>query len=338
MVIQSMTNVATSQKDRCVAQIAELVEAGCELVRVAAASKADTAALNEIVRQVKVPIVADVHFHYQRALEAIEAGVVKIRLNPGNINDRQQVEEVISACKANAVAIRVGVNEASIIERRNKQKRSEEKKQDIVGLMVDKLRDYVKIFEDKNFENLVLSAKSHDAARCIAVNRLISREFDYPLHLGLTHAGDIQTGTIRSTAVLGALLAEGIGDTIRVSLAGDPLREIEVAEEILASMGLRKRSRPELIACPTCGRCEIDLVTMVERVKKSLVGIKKPIKVAVMGCVVNGPGEADGADVALCGGKDKAVIYSRGKKVATVSDDEAVDKLIEQIRKFLDSQ
>jgi (E)-4-hydroxy-3-methylbut-2-enyl-diphosphate synthase len=335
IAVQSMTNVFTHDIDHCVAQIQALTERNCELVRLAVPTDRDTAALPEILRQVSVPIIADVHFHYARALEAIEAGVHKIRLNPGNIQNRKEVEQVIAACKINGVAIRVGVNEGSIRERKNQQRKKEESRHDLVELMVKKLAEYVRIFEENQFDNLVLSAKCHDAARCIQVNRAISKQFDYPLHLGVTHAGTIQTGSVRSAAALGALLAEGIGDTIRVSLAGDPLAEIDVAWEILHSLGLRKRTGPELIACPTCGRTEIDLLSMVEDVQKALREIKQPIKVAVMGCVVNGPGEAEDADIALCGGRDKAIIYSGGKMIATTTADKAVEALMEQVKLFL---
>ncbi|MBN1766033.1 MAG: flavodoxin-dependent (E)-4-hydroxy-3-methylbut-2-enyl-diphosphate synthase [Sedimentisphaerales bacterium] len=331
IAVQSMTNVFTRDVDRCVGQIIQMVEKGCELVRVAVPTREDTIVLGEIIRQVEVPIIADVHFHFQRALEAVEAGVAKIRLNPGNIDDRGQVEEVIAACRANGVAIRVGVNQGSIRQRGNER----EGKEDLVGLMVDKLTEYVRIFEDNQFDNLVLSAKCHDAAGTIAVNRAISEKFDYPIHLGVTHAGTIQTGSIRSATALGALLAEGIGDTIRVSLAGDPRAEIEVAWEILTSLKLRERKGPELIACPTCGRTEIDLLEIVDKVKKALDDIKSPVTVAVMGCVVNGPGEAAEADVALCGGKDKAAIYRRGQFVTTVSAERAVDVLMDEIRKYV---
>jgi len=335
ITVQSMTNCHTYDVDACLGQIQQMIERKCEIVRVAVPTARDTAAMAEIIKQVSVPIVADVHFHYSRAIEAVEAGVSKIRLNPGNISDREQVNEVIDACKAHDCSIRVGVNEGSIVERRNKQKYQHELEQDLVELMLEKLADYVRIFEDRNFEKLVLSAKCHDAQRTIAVNRAISRKFDYPLHLGVTHAGDVQTGSIRSAAALGALLAEGIGDTIRVSLAGDPLAEIGVAWEILNTLKLRPRCEPELIACPTCGRTEIDLLGMVEAVKKALTEIHQPISVAVMGCVVNGPGEADGADFALCGGREKAVIYAKGKKVATIPANLAVETLMEQIKKSL---
>jgi len=334
IVVQSMTNVFTRDVDRCVGQIEQLAAKGCELVRVAVPQKEDTAALVEILRQVSVPVVADVHFHYERALEAIEAGVAKIRLNPGNVKVRREVEEVIGACKANGTAIRVGVNQGSVIERHDQELRAQEKEQPLIHLMVEKLRSYVQIFEEAGFDNLVLSAKCHDVVSCIEVNRAVSRAFDYPLHLGLTHAGDVQTGTVRSATALGTLLAEGIGDTIRVSLAGDPITEVEVGWEMLMSLGLRERRGPELIACPTCGRTEIDLIGMVAEVKKALEGITAPIKVAVMGCVVNGPGEADDADIALCVGKDKALIYSRGKRVASVPAEEAVKALLEQVRNW----
>ena len=334
--VQSMTSVRTRDVQAALAQIEAMIEQDCEIVRMAVPTPKDTAALAQIMRQVKIPVVADVHFHFNRALEAIEAGVHKIRLNPGNIGDRKEVELVIAACKANGVAIRVGVNEGSIVERKDATKRQLELHQDLVTLMVEKMAEYVRIFEDNHFDNLVLSAKCHDAARTIAVNRAISARFDYPLHLGVTHAGDVQTGSVRSATAIGALLAEGIGDTIRVSLAGEPVAELETAWEILTSLGLRERRRPELIACPTCGRTEIDLLAMVERVKKALKPIKAPITVAVMGCVVNGPGEAQDADVALCGGKNQAVIYRRGKKVATVTAENAVETLLEQVHKVTD--
>lgn len=332
ILVQGMTNVHTRDWERCLEQVRGMMDRGCELVRLAVPTKEDTAALTRIIDQVSIPIVADVHFHYRRALEAIEAGVHKIRLNPGNIQDRKQVEEVIAACKSQGTVIRVGVNEGSIGKRLSQAERQDD--DFVVQQMEEKLADTVRIFETNHFEPLVISAKSHDVRRNIAVNRAISKTFDYPIHLGVTHAGDPLTGSVRSATALGTLLAEGIGDTIRVSLAGDPLTEIEVAWEILNSLGLRERKRPELIACPTCGRMEIDLLRMVEEVKAGLQEIREPITVAVMGCVVNGPGEAEGADVALCGGRDKVLIYRAGQKVATVSADQAVAALLEQVRIF----
>jgi len=336
VIVQSMTNVPTHDLDRTLEQIDQMIEAGCEMVRLAVPTARDTAVLGEIVRQVPIPVIADVHFHYARALEAIQAGVSKIRLNPGNIKDRKQVEEVIAAAREHGTAIRVGVNQGSIRVRDKQHTRAGE--DDIEVLMVEKLREYVRIFQDNDFHNLVLSAKCHDAAHGIAVNRTISEQFDYPLHLGVTHAGTIETGSIRSAVGLGTLLAEGIGDTIRVSLAGDPAVEIGVAWEILNTLALRPRRGPELIACPTCGRTEIALLEMTEQVSRALAGIKEPLTVAVMGCVVNGPGEAADADVALCGGRDKAVIYRSGRKVATVASSQAVESLLEQVKIFIDNR
>ncbi len=343
IVVQSMANVPTYDIDRCVDQINRMAQAGCELVRVAVPTKKDTAVLPEILSQVSVPLIADVHFHYRRAMEAIEAGIHKIRLNPGNISDRKQVEEVIVACKVGGTAIRVGVNQGSIQPRvgkpnagkPNDDKPTEQRKQNLVTLMVDKLSEYGAIFEDNSFGNLVLSAKCHDGSTTIMVNRAVSERFNYPLHLGVTHAGTVRTGSVRSAAALGALLAEGIGDTIRVSLAGDPLDEIEVAWEILNTLKLRRRHGPELIACPTCGRTQIDMLSMVEKVRVALREVREPVVVAVMGCVVNGPGEAAEADVALCGGKDKVVIYCRQEKVATVPADKAVEALLQQVKLFI---
>ncbi len=333
--VQSMTNVFTRDIDNCVTQINKLTKCGCEIIRVSVPTPADTAALAEIINQIDVPLVADVHFHYARALEAIDAGVDKIRLNPGNIKDRRQVTEVINACKTNNTAIRVGVNEGSVKELKDPQLKNHESQMNLPDLMIDKLRNYVNIFEDNNFDRLVLSAKCHDAGGTIAVNRLIAENFNYPLHLGVTHAGAVQIGAVRSAAAVGTLLAEGIGDAVRISLAGNPVEEVKVAWEILNSLGLRPRTRPELIACPTCGRTEIDLLDMVEKVNLALQDIHYPVTVAVMGCVVNGPGEAEVADVALCGGRDKAVIYSQGLKAATVAAENAVPALLEQINIFI---
>ncbi|MBN2209821.1 MAG: flavodoxin-dependent (E)-4-hydroxy-3-methylbut-2-enyl-diphosphate synthase [Sedimentisphaerales bacterium] len=335
--VQSMTNVPTRDAQKCLEQITGLAQRGCELVRVAAATPEDTTALKTIVAQASVPIIADVHFHYRRALEAVEAGVAKIRLNPGNISDRQQVREVIAACRVNGVAIRIGVNEGSIVERRDEQKRQQEQCLPMAELMTAKLAEYVRIFEEASFENLVLSAKCHDAAGTIAVNRAISKLFDYPIHLGVTHAGDAMTGSIRSAAALGTLLAEGIGDTVRVSLTADPRVEVDVAWEILNTLGLRERIRPEIFACPTCGRTEVDIVAMTEQVKIALADVKAPITVAVMGCVVNGPGEAEHADIALCGGRDKCLIYRQGQKIATVPADKAIAALLVEIRKMIEN-
>jgi (E)-4-hydroxy-3-methylbut-2-enyl-diphosphate synthase len=341
VVLQSMTSTYTYDIDATVAQINRLAGAGCDVVRVAVPDKRDTEALPEILRQTNIPIVADVHFHYQRALEAIKAGVHKIRLNPGNIKDRKQVDEVIRACKDAGIPIRVGVNEGGIVERQDKAVRAVEKAAiaenrhaHLIRIMIEKLEEYMRIFEANDFHDVVLSAKSIDATIVIDAYRAISERFDFPLHLGVTHAGPPETGRIRSIAALGTLLAEGIGDTIRISYAADPIYEVEDGKELLCSLGLRNRNEPELIACPTCGRIEVDLIELVKKVREKLSLIRVPVKVAVMGCVVNGPGEAEGADVAVFAGKGRGVIYVQGEQVRTVTEAEMLNALYEEAVKF----
>lgn len=341
VVIQSMTSTYTHDIDATVAQIKKLEAAGVDVVRVAVPDKADTAALPEILRQTNVPIVADVHFHFQRALEAVEAGVHKIRLNPGNISDRKQVDRVIAACRERGIPIRVGVNEGGIIERRDKEVRAAEKaelEKDYRGFLIDvmirKTQEYLRIFEENRFDDVVLSAKSIDPTIVIDANRALAERFDFPLHLGVTHAGPPETGRIRSVVALGTLLAEGIGDTIRISYAADPVHEVEDAKELLYSLKLKGRVDPELIACPTCGRIEVDLIKLVQDVRQKLMSINCPVKVAIMGCVVNGPGEAEGADVAVFAGRGKGVIYVQGEQTRTVTEAEMLDALYEECLAF----
>ena len=323
--------------------INRLAAAGADIVRVAVPKRADTEALEEILSQTRVPIVADVHFHYQRALEAVEAGVHKIRLNPGNIDDRDQVNAVIDACAERGIPIRVGVNEGSIIERKDKQRRMEElgkffadhRQGHLMALMIAKLEEYMEIFEAKDFHDVCISAKSMDARLAIDTYREISKRFDYPLHLGVTHAGPRETGSIRSVVALGTLLAEGIGDTLRISYASDPVFEVEDGLEMLWSLGLRERVGAELIACPTCGRIQVDLFRLVQDVRTKLADdIEVPMKVAVMGCVVNGPGEAEGADIAVFAGDRRGIIYVQGQRVANVPEEEILDRLLEECRTF----
>jgi len=341
--VQSMTAGYTHDVDACVAEINKLAAAGADLVRVAVPEKKDTAALKEILPQVSVPIVADVHFHFQRALEAIDAGVHKIRLNPGNINDHTQVREVIQACKARKLPIRVGVNEGSIVERKDKQKRlkelggvfSENKHGHFLAIMITKLEEYLDIFHAEDFHDIVISAKSIDPLIVIDAYRAISERFDYPLHLGVTHAGPKETGTIRSVVPLGHLLASGIGDTIRISYANDPVYEVHDGLELLYILGLRQRIGAELIACPTCGRIQVDLFKLVQDVRKQLEKeISLPIKVAVMGCVVNGPGECEGADIAIFAGDRRGIIYVQGEKVANVPEENILEALLHECREF----
>src|SRR5436309_2436910 len=341
--VQTMTAGYTHEIDKCVAEINRLAAAGADLVRVAVPEKKDTAALREILPQVTVPIVADVHFHSQRALESIEAGIHKIRLNPGNINDRAQVKDVIQACKARKVPIRVGVNEGSIVERKDKQKRmkelggvfSDKKHGHLLSIMITKLEEYLEIFHEEDFHDIVISAKSIDPLLVIDAYKAISERFDYPLHLGVTHAGPKETGAIRSVVPLGHLLASGIGDTIRISYANDPVYEVQDGLELLYILGLRTRIGAELIACPTCGRIQVDLFKLVQDVRKQLAAeIRLPIKVAVMGCVVNGPGECEGADIAIFAGDRRGIIYVQGEKVANVPEEHILEALLKECREF----
>jgi (E)-4-hydroxy-3-methylbut-2-enyl-diphosphate synthase len=320
-----MTKVPTTDVERCLQQIEALVRAGCELVRIAVPRPADAAAFARIAPRAGVPLIADIHFSPARAIEAIEGGAAKIRLNPGNIKSRADIYRIIDAAQAHGVAIRIGVNEASIRDLSREPVPLDRR----VDLMLAELRRYVQPFEDRGFDRLVLSAKTSDALRTIEVNRRIAEAFPYPLHLGLTHAGMPEDARIPSAVALGTLLAEGIGDTIRVSAAGDPVLETQMAVEILAALGLRERRRPELIVCPTCGRTEIDVVQLAQRVREALGQVEKPWRIAVMGCVVNGPGEAADADFAVCAGKDKAYFYRDGRKIATVPAAEIVPRLLE---------
>jgi len=343
--VQTMTAGYTHEIDKCVAEINRMAAGGADIVRVAVPEQKDTEALKEILPQVRVPIVADVHFHFKRALEAVESGVHKIRLNPGNITDRAQVIDVIQACKARGIPIRVGVNEGSIIERKDKQKRmkelgavfSEQKHGYLLAIMITKLEEYLDIFYEQDFHDIAISAKSMDASIVIDAYTEISKRFDHPLHLGVTHAGPKETGTIRSVAALGGLLINGIGDTIRFSYANDPIFEVEDGLELLYSLSLRERIGVDLIACPTCGRIQVDLFTLIQDVRKQLAStIQLPLKVAVMGCIVNGPGEAEGADVAVFAGDRRGIIYVQGEKVANVPEEEILSRLLAECLAFQD--
>ena len=343
IAVQTMTSGYTWEIDKCVAEIHKLAAGGADIVRVAVPEKKDTLALKEILPRVSVPIVADVHFHFQRALEAVEAGIHKIRLNPGNISDRNQVKDVIQACKARKIPIRVGVNEGSIVERKDKQRRMKElggvfsnnKHGHFLAIMIAKLEEYLEIFQEEDFHDVVISAKSIDPELVIDAYKEISQRFDYPLHLGVTHAGPKETGTIRSVVPLGHLLCSGIGDTIRISYANDPIYEVEDGLELLYVLGLRTRVGAELIACPTCGRIQVDLFKLVQDVRKQLAKeIKLPIKVAVMGCVVNGPGECEGADIAIFAGDRKGIIYVQGQRVANVPEEQILERLLIECRQF----
>jgi (E)-4-hydroxy-3-methylbut-2-enyl-diphosphate synthase len=330
VVIQSMLKVPTTDISKCVKQIKQLTMAGCQLVRISTATKADTASFAKIVQKVSSPLIADIHFSAMRAIEAIEAGAAKIRLNPGNIQKRKDVQRIIDAAKKNKTAIRIGINEASI---RN-LKTSDIPPTKRVGLMLNKMKQYVRFFETRKFDALILSAKSSDTLRTIEINRHIAKTFDYPIHIGLTHTGLIEDAQIPSAVVTGTLLAEGIGDTIRISAADDPLVEVRVTKQILTSLGLYKKSLPELIVCPMCSRAESDVIKLARQVKKSLSKINKPLRIAVMGCIVNGPGEAADADVAVCLAKNKGYIYRNGSRIKTASENTIIPLLLNELEKL----
>ncbi len=329
IVIQSMTKVPTVDISRCVKQINQLVRAGCQLVRIAVPRRADTAAFAKIVQKINIPLIADVHFSADRAVEAIEAGAAKVRLNPGNIKNRKDILRIINAAKTHGTAIRIGVNEASIADYHKQSVPIEQR----TALMLREMKKYVRLFENRNFTQLVLSAKSSNALRTIEINRSIAKTFDYPIHLGLTHAGLPEDAQIPSAITLGTLLAEGIGDTIRVSAAGSPITETEIARKILIALGHYERSSPELIVCPTCGRAEIDVVKLARRVEKILHRIDKPLRIAVMGCIVNGPGEAADADLAICAGKNKAYIYRNGRKISVVPESKIIPAILKELQR-----
>ena len=331
IVIQSMTKVPTTDIARCVRQVNQLVRAGCQLVRIAVPTRADTAAFAKIVPKVAVGLIADVHFSAARAIEAIEAGAVKVRLNPGNIKNPKDINRIIDAARMHKTAIRIGVNEASIRDLKVRDVPPEKR----TALMLKEMKRYVRLFENRSFTQLVMSAKSSDTARTIEINRRIAEVFDYPIHLGLTHAGLPEDAKISSAVTLGTLLAEGIGDTIRVSAAGSPVTETEIAKQILVSLGLYRRKIPELIVCPTCARAQIDVVKLARRVKKNLAGIDKPLRIAVMGCIVNGPGEAADADLAICAAKNKAYLYRRGRKISVVPEDKVIQAMLKELKKLI---
>ncbi len=329
VVIQSMTKVQTTDVDRCIRQINQLAQAGCRLVRVAVPTKADTIAFAKIVKKVRIPLVADIHFSPARAIEAIEAGAAKIRLNPGNIKNRDDIFRIIDAAKMHKAAIRIGVNEASIRDLRRPDVVSGKR----VALMLKELKSYVRLFESRGFNQIVLSAKSSDTVRTIEINRQISKTFDYPVHLGLTHAGLPEDACVPSSVTLGTLLAEGIGDTIRVSAAGDPVIETQIAKQILISLGLYPPPKLQLVVCPTCARTEIDIAALARKIKQAVSGIDKAIRIAVMGCIVNGPGEAADADLAVCAAKNKAFIYKKGIKSANVPERQIVPTLLKLVQR-----
>ncbi len=324
--IQSMTNTKTADTEATLGQIERLVRAGCELVRVAIPDEAAARSLGVLARQSPVPLIADIHFDARLAHLALEHGAAKIRVNPGNIGGKEKLRALALDAAARGAAIRIGVNAGSLEKSLLKKHGSA-----TAEALVESALGYLQELEKISFNNVVISLKASDVVTTIAANRLFASKSDYPLHLGVTEAGTLAEGTIKAAVGIGTLLAEGIGDTLRVSLTADPVEEVKVARRILQALRLREFG-PELISCPTCGRCEIDLVGLAEQVAGLLAEYRGNFKVAVMGCVVNGPGEAREADVGVTAGRKKGIIFRRGKVVKTVPQ----DKILEALRHELD--
>lgn len=323
--IQSMTNTPTQDVTATVAQIRALTTAGCDIVRVAVPDMDAARAVAEIKRQITLPLVVDIHFDYRLALTAVEGGADKVRINPGNIGGRDKVRMVAQACQERGVPIRIGVNGGSL------EKPLLEGYGGVTpDALVESALGHIRLLEEVGFSDICVSLKSSSVPITMAAYEKMSQVSDYPLHLGVTEAGTLEMGTIKSAVGIGGLLARGIGDTFRVTLTADPVEEIRVAKDILRAVGLR-RDGPELIACPTCGRTKIDLIPMAQKVEALLRQIDKPITVAVMGCVVNGPGEARHADVGIAGGNGEGVLFKHGQIVRRVPEEELVPALMELI-------
>ena len=327
VVVQSMTKTDTRNVTATVNQIGELEEYGCEIVRVAVPDEEAAQALASIKRRVRIPIIADVHFDYRLALAALRAGVDGLRLNPGNISEPEQVAAVVEAAKPRGVPIRIGVNAGSLPRSVNTQAPVAER-------MVEAALEQIPLLEDLDFDLIKVSLKAFDVPTTVEAYQIIARKVPYPLHLGITEAGLPKTGVVRSTLGIGILLYLGIGDTIRVSLTAHPREEVVAAHEILKGLNLRQRG-PTLISCPTCGRCEVDLVSLAMAVEERLAKLDKPIKVAVMGCVVNGPGEARYADVGLACGRGRGALFRRGEVVRTVEEKDFLEGLMGEVEQFL---
>lgn len=324
VVIQSMITFLPREVDKCVNAINELSEAGCQIVRMAVLTIEDAKAIREIKTKTTIPLVADIHFDYKLAIEAIEAGVDKVRINPGNIGSKEKVIEVVNKCIEYNIPIRIGVNSGSMPNDLKEKYGSHSP----IGL-VESAKRHVEILEELDFHNTIISLKASDVITTIEAYKLAAKTFNYPLHLGVTEAGTDFSGTIKSSVALGNLLYLGIGNTLRVSLSAPPVEEIKVAKEILSSLNLYKK--PNLVSCPTCGRCEIDLMHIAKEVEAYLHNIEKDITVAVMGCVVNGPGEASDADIGIAGGGKNAILFKRGVKIRTIDSKSILEELLKEI-------
>ncbi|HCC69277.1 MAG TPA: 4-hydroxy-3-methylbut-2-en-1-yl diphosphate synthase [Nitrospiraceae bacterium] len=325
IVVQSMTKTDTADIVSTVAQIKELEAVGCEAIRVAVPDMDSAVAISEIKRAISIPLIADIHFDYRLALKSIKHGADGLRINPGNIGDFDRVKKVVNACKDRGIPIRIGVNAGSLEKRLLKKY-----VHPTAEALVESAEGHIKLFEDLGFTTIEVSLKASDVMKTVEAYRLFSQKFDYPLHIGISEAGPAFAGTIKSSVGLGILLSEGIGDTIRVSLTASPVEEVKVAYEILKSLGLRQRG-PEIISCPTCGRCKIDIKGLVESVEEKLRDIKNPFRVAVMGCVVNGPGEAREADIGIAGGKNVGILFKKGRVIKKLREGELLDALVREI-------
>ena len=324
-----MCNTKTKDIKSTVEQIIRLENAGCEIVRVACLDIEDAKAIKEIKKEIHIPIVADIHFDYRIALEAIESGVDKIRINPGNIGSEEKIKAVVEACKNKKIPIRIGVNagslEKDILEKYGKP---------CSDGMIESAKRHVKILENLNFKDIAISLKASNLDMCVEAYEKAAKEFIYPLHLGITEAGTAFSGTIKSSIGLGIMLREGIGDTIRVSLSDDPVEEIAVCKEILKNCNLYKNS-PKLISCPTCGRIAYDLIPIAKEIEKFLQTLNADITVAIMGCAVNGPGEAREADIGIAGGNKEGVLFKKGKIIKKIKQEEIVETLKKEILEMI---
>ncbi len=329
IAVQSMTNTHTDDAEATLAQIRKLAAAGCDIIRCAVPDMAAAEGLKTICKESPIPVIADIHFDYKLALAAIAAGVDGLRLNPGNIGSTEKVRAVVEAAKERNIPIRIGVNAGSL-----PKDLLEKYGHPTAEALVEAAWRHIHILEDMDYRNIKVSLKAHDVPLTIAAYRLLASQCDYPLHVGITEAGTVNSGIIKSAVGIGALLAEGIGDTIRVSLTGDPVNEVKVAYDILKALSLREYG-PTLISCPTCGRTRINLEKLALEVERRLADITEPITVAVMGCVVNGPGEAREADVGLAGGIGEGLIFRKGVILRKVPENQLVDELFIEIEKIL---
>jgi (E)-4-hydroxy-3-methylbut-2-enyl-diphosphate synthase len=326
--VQSMTNTFTHDVAATVAQIHRLEAAGCELVRVAVPDKAAVDAIGSIKAQIAIPLIADVHFDYRLAMGALKAGADALRINPGNIGGPKKVKAVAELARNCQTPIRIGVNAGSLEKDLLKKYGSATSE-----AMVESALRHVEILQSYEFRDIKLSIKASDVARTVEAYRLLSAQTDLPLHVGVTEAGSLVSGTVKSALGIGILLAEGIGDTLRVSLTGDSVDEVRVGFEILKALKIRQRG-PDIVSCPTCGRCNIDLVEVVEQVEKALLTNTTPMQLAIMGCVVNGPGEAREADVGVAGGKGHGVLFKKGKVIRKIPEDRLVETVLEEVRAY----